>query len=292
MEARSGVLFKKIVVEALPAATARFDRPTLTGPGIIRSSFETSRKAIVSSLAAIAVILIAIRRRQALWFVFGWIVLTLMMNPSFLGSPRMGLLDEQHWKLAIDPAIAALAGLTIGIATERFRNLESWWKFLPAFCLAVIALAGAKNLTPVPNSRRYVLPDDMRMIKWIEQNVPAGELIAGRGYLEHGEITSRDATMWVTLLTRHRTNHTNLAAALESGPVDYWRHMREFTTEMYGRDMSTPESAAWMRDQGFRWFYVGALEQHLDWQILHQLARNPGLEVAHVEGAAWLCRAK
>ena len=34
-----------------------------------------------------------------------------------------------------------------------------------------------------------------------------------------------------------------------------------------------------MREQGFRWFYVGAIEPEKDVQLLDQLARNPGLEV-------------
>lgn len=292
MEARAGRLLKRIVLEAPPATAAQYGRPTLDSVGLIRSAFETPRQALVSTLAYIGVLLVALRRRQALWFVFGWLALTLLMNPSLVGSPRLGLIDEMHWQLAIEPASAAIAGLTIGIATERLGNSLGWWNLLPAFGLAALALPAAKNLTPVYFSSRYVLPDDMRMIKWIEQNVPRHDVIAGRGFVQHGQIASRDGTLWITVLTRRRTNHNNLAAAMEVGPMKFWRRLRDFTTQLYLRDMSTPESAAWMRKQGFRWFYVGAIDQHLDWQLLQQLATNPALEIAHAEGAAWIYRVK
>ena len=292
MEAKAGRHLKRIVLESPAAAAATFDQPTLGRLGIFRLAFETPRKALVSILAGIGVLLAVLRRRQALWFVFGWFAITVLMNPAIIGSSRLGLIDETHWKLAIEPAIAALAGLTIGIILERSGYSLGRFPVLPVIGLATIALIGTINLEPVDSSSRYVLPDDVRMIKWIEQNVPPGNLIAGRGFPQHGEIAGRDGMLWITVLTRHRTNHTNLAAAMETGPLDYWRRLRDFTTQLYARDMSTAESAAWMRDQGFRWFYVGALNQHQDWQLLDQLARNPAIEIAHVEGAAWLYRVK
>jgi hypothetical protein len=67
--------------------------------------------------------------------------------------------------------------------------------------------------------------------------------------------------------------------------------------------MSTPESAAWMQEQGYRWFYSGAitpvvhavmpLEQaQRDRNLLDQMARNPALELVFGKGAARLYRVR
>jgi hypothetical protein len=132
------------------------------------------------------------------------------------------------------------------------------------------------------------MPADVQLMQWIKQHIPEAEMIAGRGYPDHGEILGRDAMMWLPVLTRHRTNHTNLAAGLEKGPREFRQKLRDFSRELYSRDMSTAESARWMQEQGFSWFYVGATERDKDRQLLGQLAKNPVLEVVQSEGAAEL----
>jgi hypothetical protein len=121
---------------------------------------------------------------------------------------------------------------------------------------------------------------------WIEQNVPNGEMIAGRAYFEHGQVVGQDATTWLPYFARHQTNQTNLAAALEKAPSEPREKSRAFTRELYARDMSTPESAQWMREEGFRWFYAGAIQPEWDAKLLDQITRNPALELVHAEDAA------
>ena len=292
-EAMPGRYLNRLVLEAPAAARKTFDRPTLSGFGILQSGFDTRRRAIVSLLALAGVALTAVRRREAVWFVVGWVVVTLVMNPSFIGSERVGLIDEMHWRLAVESAVAAMAGLTIGFVSEHMAKARSIaWNSLLALVAAGLCIRGTVGLHPVPDACRYVLPEDLQVMKWIEQNVPDGDRIAGRGFPEHGEILGRDAMMWLPHFTRHLTNHTNLAAGLEKGPVDSRRKLRDFTRELYNRDMSTPESARWMREEGFRWFFVGAIEPDKDAKLLEQLANNPGLEVVEADGAARLYRVR
>lgn len=289
MQARAGRYLKRIVLEAPPASADQFDRPTLTAGAILKSGFETRRKALVFSLALAALLIIAGRRREALWFPIGWIVVTLAMNPSLIGSARLGLIDETHWRLAVGSAIAVMAGLTLGVACAPLRNTRSMlWNAVPFIAVAALSLRGATGLPRLPDLCRYVLPEDLRLMKWIAANVPDDEMIAGRGFLEHGEVLGRDAMMWLPQFTKHRTNHTNLAAGLEKGPVELRQKLRNFTRELYARDMSTLESARWMQDQGFGWFYVGPIEPHQDVKLVEQLAINLGLDVAHAEGGARL----
>jgi uncharacterized protein DUF6541 len=291
MHARSGRYLKRIVIEAPAAASNQYDQPTLSGAEILQSGFGTPRKATVSALALFGAALALLWRRRAVWFFAGWILITLLMNPRLVGSSRLGIIDQAHWSLAVEFAVAAMAGLTIGIFAE-FRSRKHWaaQTIVPVALLAALIILSARNLPPVFDSVRYVLRDDLRLMEWIAHDVPAGEMIAGRGYFDHGEVLGRDAMMWLPHFTRHRTNHTNLAAGLERGPAELRARLRDFTTHLYARDMSTPESARWMEEQGFRWFYVGTLELNQDVTLLDQLARNPGLEVARTEGPARIYR--
>lgn len=293
MEARVGRMFKRIVIEAPAASMSKYDKPTLDATGIVQRLTDTHRKAAVLLLAVTGAILAAIRRRRALWFVIGWIIVTLVMNPALIGNPRAGVIDETHWLYAVETALAVMAGLTIGLICEFVPKRKSRWLDTALAFAAVIIMARATvGLTPVPDLCRYVMPEDVRVLNWIRQNVPGDRLIAGRGFFNHGEILGRDALVWLPYFTSHWTNASYLAAALDNGPWDERQKARDFTVELYKRDMSTPESAKWLQEQGFDWFYVGALEQDKDANLLDQLARNPGLEVARSEGLARLYHVK
>ena len=41
-----------------------------------------------------------------------------------------------------------------------------------------------------------------------------------------------------------------------------------------------------MREQGFPWFFVGAIRPQIDTKLLEQIARNPGLELIRKENSA------
>jgi hypothetical protein len=162
---------------------------------------------------------------------------------------------------------------------------------------------GAVRLPPVPDFDRIVLPQDLPVMEWIKAHVPENEKIAGRGYFHSWFILEYDAIVWVPYFTRHLTNQTLLAASMEKAPIADREKARSFTAEMYRRDMSTPESAAWMQEQGYRWFYSGANAPIVHavpfvWteserkKLLDQIARNPTLELVFTQGAARLYRVK
>jgi len=293
MEARVGRAFKRIVMEAPAASTSKFDKPTLGATGIVQRASETHRKAAVALLAIAGVILVAIRRRPALWFVIGWVVVTLIMNPALIGNARTGVIDETHWLYAVETALAVMAGLTIGLIWELLPKTRSmWWDAVVMVAAVIITVRTTVGLRAVPDLCRYVMPEDLRLFDWIRQNIPREQLIAGRGFFDHGEVLGRDALIWLPYFTSHRTNVTYLAAALDKGPPDQRHQLRDFQRHLYQRDMSTPESAKWLQEQGFGWFYVGTLEQDKDTNLPDQLARNPGLEVARSEGPARLYHVK
>jgi hypothetical protein len=293
MEAKTGRYFKHIVFESPPANSNRFDQPTSVGSGLLQAGFETRRDAVLSSLALVAGLAVVLRRREALWFFAGWGALGLLMNPGLIGVDRIGLIDENHWRYAVETAFAAMAGLGIGLVCEvRGKTRSLSWNSLLLLAASALVLWSVVLQAPRPDWSRFILPEDLRVMKWIDQNVPKGEMIAGRAYFDHGQVVGRDATTWLPYFTRHQTNQTYLAAALEKGPPGPREKLQTFTRELYARDMSTPESAQWMGEEGFRWFYAGAIQPEWDAKLLEQIRRNPAMEVAHGEASARLYRVR
>jgi hypothetical protein len=293
MEAKAGRYLKRLVLQSPALNSTPFDPPIAKGLGILRIEFENRRNAVLSTLALVAALAVMLRRRQAVWFVVGWGVVAVAMNPGLIGANRAGLIDESHWKYGLQTAFAAIAGLGMGLICEMLGKARSLsWNSLLLMSVIALVLWEVARESPLPDSCRYVLTEDLRLAAWIEQHVPNGERIAGRALFSRGEPLGLDATTWLPYLTRHQTNQTNLAAALEQGVPEARENSRNFTRELSVRDMSAPESAHWMSGQGFNWFYAGAMHPDWDQKLLQQIATNPDLELVRAEGAARLYRVK
>ena len=151
MQARTGQQLKSIVVEGPPMNPAAFGAPQLGAAEIFRTGFNTPQKIAVSALALLGGIIILVRRREVIWFAAGWVALTLLMNPRLIGIDRVGLIDEIHWKFAVQTAIAVMAGLAIGLFCVR-------WQCRAALLAGISGLRSRQLLWPLTarcNCRRY-----------------------------------------------------------------------------------------------------------------------------------------
>jgi hypothetical protein len=241
--------------------------------------------------------ILAVKRRKGLWFAAGMALCIVTTDPYIAGIKRSGLVDEFHLSLTVYIAAAGLVGTATGALMEW---LSRWKVSQAAAVMASLALMlyGVGQLPQAQQGSIFVLPDDIQMMGWIRQNVPAGALIAGAGSIWYGNfVLGRDAASWILYYTGHHTNQMLLAAGqeLDNATREQGREFT-FTSALYKRDMSTPDSAAWMAAQGYRYFYIGA--KPLDWKdadgdadhaaLFDQLRRNPSLKVLHQEGTALL----
>ena len=301
METKTGQHLNRTLFEARPPDSTAVGVLSANTRELLLSRFANLQLAI--ALAILGGLGMLLRRREALWFVIGWAAVFVVMNPRLVGIHRSGLVDEIYWTYVIPSVFAALAGTAVGLACEAVGKLRypAWNAVL---LVGAVLLSGwsALRLPPVPESCRLVLPEDLPVMDWIKAHVPENEKIAGRGVFYAWMVMDYDALMWVPYFTRHLTNHT-FAGGMEKVSVARRDQARSFTTELYQRDMSTAESANWMREQGYRWFYSGAnapavqavtpLEQvERDRQLLEQLAHNPALELVLAAGAARLYRVR
>jgi hypothetical protein len=299
MQTKTGRALNRILIEA-PPSTA----PDMNARKLFLSEFANREQLFVLSLALLGGLAILRQRREALWFVIGWAAVLAVMDPRLIGLHRFGLIDQTYWTYAVPTAIAAMAGLAVALGCEamaRPRNLV--WNGALFVMALLLSGWGAVRSPPLHHVNQFVIAEDLPAMEWIKTNVPANEKIAGRGHFYAAIVLEYDAIMWVPYFTRHLTNQTLLAASLEKAPIAGREKSRSFTAELYRRDMSTPESAAWMQEQGYRWFYSGAImpvvhavmpleRAQRDRNLLDQMARNPALELVFGKGAARLYRVR
>lgn len=293
----SGVIQRAVQPSARPAGespSATRSRPL----ELVRGGFETPGKAAASVLALLGAALVLARRGDALWFAGGWGLAALVMNPRLAGIPySLNVLDEMNFGYSVQTGIGVFAGLAAG------RVLEKWPpdRVVPQAGLLSLVLAifawNAAAVPPLPAETRFALAEDVRLWRWMRRELPAGSKIAGRVKTRVGVPTGLDSVLWVPYFTRHRTNFTNLAASLEQAPEEARRRMGEVTAGIYERDMSRPESAAWLRASGYRYFYLGADEAQVgpagknegrDSELGRELERNPSVRLVREEGRARL----
>lgn len=288
METKTGRQLERIVLESPAASPAAYGAPTRTAGDLLRTAFDRPHKRVASVLALLAAVAIIWRRRDALWYPAGWLAVAIAMNPALVGLDRLGLIDEIHWGFAIQTGIATMAGLAVGLLYQGINRPTLGWNCVLLAVVVVLSGWALLRLPPVPQSSRFVLHEDVEMMSWIRTNVPTSDMIAARSFFDFGRVQGYDAAAWVPYFAGRQTNQTFLAALLERRPQGAQEKSRVFTAGLYARDMSTPESAEWMRDEGYRWFYIGAAEPERDRILQEQIARNAALKLVRAEGAARL----
>ena len=295
MQTKTGRQLNRIVFDASPPNPNAYGAAPPNAKEFFKIFVAEPRRIVVSTLLIFALLAIASRRPTALWFAAGWIGVCVLMSPNLIGINRAGLIDMIHWKLAAQTAVAVLAGLTIALVCERMeKQAPVMWNAL-FFCAALaLSFAGIVRNNKLPALSPLVLREDIPVLDWIAQNVPSDQMIAGRGFFINRNAQAYDAMAWVPYFTRHLTNTTNLAATMERSPPGSPEKRNEFTRSLYQRDMSTQESAAWMKSHGFAWFYVGAVPPERqnppepDQKLLKEIAGNPSFRSVASEGAARL----
>ncbi|HXJ84386.1 MAG TPA: DUF6541 family protein [Candidatus Methylomirabilis sp.] len=261
------------------------------------SGFEHAAMA-TWAVVFVAMAVIIVKRHDALWFVAGAGLCLIVMNPGLVGLRREGLIDAFHVTLSMYIFAATVAGLAIGTFLQTVARRWRHRDLLAAACCVVLTGIGVAHASPFPRGAVFVLPDDVQMMHWIKDNVPANAKIAAPGFVAQETFTcGRDAGWWIPFYTGHRTNLMLMAAAQEQPSEQrVLRSELGFTKALYALDMSLPTSTDWFVAQGFRYFYVGA--KPFIWRgadrgaedraLVEQLLRNPDWKVIHQSGDARL----
>ena len=241
-------------------------------------------------------------RRESLWFPAGVVLCLLATYPKLFGINRAGIVDEFHLSLTFYIIVAGLAGLFIGTLVDALKRRSALYQLPALACFAAVAIVSTIHLPPIPADSVYVLPDDVKLLEWIRENIPPEDKIAGLSAIAFKSFTvGRDAAWWIPFYTGHQTNIMLMAAEQEkTGATRAQSSRLAFTQALYARDMSQPQSADWLVTQGYQYFYIGAKpfapedsQNQTDYiALMQQLLRNPSLRIVRGAGKAMLLSAK
>jgi hypothetical protein len=286
---RPGDQMKKSVGVAASQRAIGYDTRR-TPPGeLFTNSVDTNKKKAGILLALAGAGLSILMRRGAAFYFFGWVAMSLFVNPHWIGIDRVGPVDEGHWRNALTTTFCVMSGMAVGLGLELVRAsriLTRIGQF--AACAGCIAVTFAGKGSPLPASSLFVGRDDRAAMEWLREHAKPGERVAGAVFIKDGVTHSVDALLWLSYFTGLRTNHTLYALVLETGMPE--RHDRlEFSRSMIERDMRTRDSAEWLVAQGYRWVLAGSLASP-DLPLLQQLATSPWYEVAFRTGRTAIYR--
>jgi hypothetical protein len=240
------------------------------------------QRAWVWMLAVCGIAVAGIWRRQALWLVGGGVLCIVAMDPQFIGIHRTGIVDPIHLSLSNYIYVVSLAALATGSVCDVLISRSQNYAWLPALLAAGITIYGVFKYPSVDPTAVLVFPQDLALMNCIRQQVPAEEHIAVRGtfYYDDTLLMGDDAGWWIPFYAQRQVN----LLPLEASGVDpqVRRKNRAEFQEMLKRDMSTAESAQWLRQNGYRYFYIGAKAPGLvspqENQLTQQLLRNPAFQ--------------
>ncbi len=249
-------------------------------------------------LAIIGVGVAVVWRRDSLLFPLSIVFCLFATYPKLFGISRAGLVDEFHLSLTVYVYLAGLAGLCIGMLADALTRRSLLYQMPILASFALVAIVSTVHLPPIPSDSVYVLPDDVKLLEWIRDNVPPEDKIAGLSEIAFNTFTvGRDAAWWIPYYTGHQTNIMLMAAAQEkTGNALRQSEDFVFTQELYARDMSLPESSEWLTVRGYFYFYVGARSisankggaESLYAKLVNQLAHNPNIKPVKQVGKAEL----
>ncbi len=288
-----GADVQRIVSTDLPPTSASAQPSTSPNIASVSQSGLDGDSLWIWWVAVAGVVVALVWRRESLWLPAGVILCLLATYPNLFGIHRTGLVDEFHLTLTFYIVVAGLAGLAFGMLTEALVNRHEYIRLLTLACIVLVGVWGISRLPPVPVDSVYVLPDDVKLLQWIRQNIPTQEKIAGLSYVALNTYTvGQDAAWWIPFYTQHQTNIMLMAAAQEKTSATRTSSSElALVKELNARDMSQPESAHWLVAQGYRYIYIGAkpLTSGDRQAILkEQLLTNPAMQVAHRVGKAVL----
>ena len=214
------------------------------------------------------------------------------MNPRLIGIDRTGIIDEIHWKFAVQTAIAAMGGFAVGL---HLREVFEWRVKSAGIALAFAALAlslwtAASGCPHCRNLSRFCSCRRCTFDVVDQEHVPPKR-------------KSQHVPFSITGMCRVTMPRSGCRISRDIRPIKHrlpriWRlspgreKARQFTRELYARDMSTPESARWMRDADFPGFLSARSDLKLTHSLLQQIARNPDIELVRKENAALLYRVR
>ncbi len=248
--------------------------------------------------AALVVVIVALLRGRR-WALLplvlaGWVgLLFLLLAGAPLGLPETLVVNLNSMYISLFVPLALLLAIVtahlaqalekLGRQTAVGRGAVVVLAVFAGVGLGALALFGFRQQVGIVNEQTILAEEaDLDGLAWIDANLPEDALIGVNSWRWHGSTwAAGDGGAWIVPLTGRQTS---------TPPIDHiynpelFAQVRDFNEVASTReDWSSPEAAAWLREQGVSHLYVGARGGYLDPAAL---SRNPELTRLYAAGGA------
>ena len=191
-----------------------------------------------------------------------WVgALFLLLAGDYLGLPETSLVNLNSMYILLFIPLAMVLGVVAGQIwawlQRRHWSYRSVGYLLVGGLVAGVLLLGVRQQISVLNPQTVLaLPEDVPALRWVESELPDDALIAVNSWKWLGETWAvSDGGGWIVPTTGLITTTPPIDYTYNA---DYFRDIREFNAGAQEiSDWSTPESAAWLREQGVTHIFVG-----------------------------------
>lgn len=253
----------------------------------------------LAGVALLVVVIALVRgRRWALLplLLVGWVgLLFLLLAGAPLGLPETLVVNLNSMYISLFVPLALLLAIVaaqvagslvkLGRQTAVGRGALVLMALAAGVGVGVLALFGFRQQAGIVNEQTILAEAaDLDGLAWIAANLPEEALIGVNSWRWHGSTwAAGDGGAWIVPLTGHQTT---------TPPIDHiynpalFARVRDFNEIASARtDWSSPEAAAWLREQGVSHVYVGARGGYFDPAAL---SRNPQLTPLYAAAGVWV----
>ncbi len=248
--------------------------------------------------AALIVVVVALLRGRR-WALLplvlaGWVgLLFLLLAGAPIGLPETLIVNLNSMYISLFVPLALLLAIVtahlaqilgkLGRQTTVGRGAVVALALFAGVGLGALALFGFRQQVGIVNEQTILAEAaDLDGLAWIAANLPEDALIGVNSWRWHGSTwAAGDGGAWIVPLTGRQTS---------TPPIDHiynpalFTQVRDFNEVASAREeWSSPEAAAWLREQGISHLYVGSRGGYLDPAAL---SRNPALTQLYSAGGA------
>ncbi len=232
--------------------------------------------AALIGLMLLAALWALLHRRRGATVVIVWTVfLLLLANPSLLGLPGTGVVNNFAVFIALYMPAGLLVGYMLGDLTSALQRWQPLAGRMMVALFLVAALFGAKTMAGVRDARyQMVSRPDTEAMAWIRQNTPADARFLVNGFTAYGDsvVVGADAGWWIPLLAgRANTVPPLIYGTEKTARPEMRQELLAFYHRVQQADFGDAETARWLRAAGVTHVYLGQRQGQIGFGEKHPL---------------------
>lgn len=239
-----------------------------------------------------------VRRHQGMTVVIVWTILLLLLaNPSLIGVPGAGVVNN----FAVFIALYMPAALLVGyLAGEVLESAHRWGRpagYVAVAALLAVGLFGGQTQVTARDARfQMVTRPDLEAMSWIRQNTPPDSRFLVNGFPAYGDsvVVGADAGWWIPLLAGRANTIPPLLYNSETVQrPELRKELLDFYNRLSRADFGSAETATWLREEGVTHVYVGQRRGQIgfgetDPLPLADLAASPFFRTVYHRDLVWV----